>query len=869
MQSGSSNGVAVRVEGKALLACVFALATTVLASGQGPRLAWDVFATLPDTPGVAGPFVGVDAGTLIVAGGANFPSPVWSSDKRWHDAVYVLALGGAPASWRVAGALPHGTAYGCSVSTRNGVLCIGGSDGRTVFRDVFVLRWSATEQSVTTSKWPNLPVPLVHGAAGRVGDTIYCVTGQRTSQLTSATRRVFALDLSARESNTEFAWRELEPFPGPARAFAVAAVQHDGYGDCLYVMSGRREVEGKVEFLEDVWCFAPRTGAWRRCADVPRCVMAGTAAPYGQSHILVLGGDDGALFGRADELRDEHPGFPRESLVYHTITDTWTSGGPTPINQVTTAAVPYGDSILVPSGEVRPRVRTPDVWRVRVASDQREFGLANFLVLSLYLLSVVGVGFYWARKTRSTDEYFRGGKHVPWWAAGCSIFATMLSSLTFTGIPSKTFAQDWVYSVGNAMIPLVAFVAVYLAMPFYRRIDATSAYEYFEKRFDRSVRWFASTCFSLFHVFRMAIVMSLTGLALSVATTLGPIESVLLIGALSVLYSTMGGVGAVIWTDTLQAVVLLCGAAIAFAMAVSGTDGGLHGFAHEGTIAGKFRIANTHWDASSTEVALWAIVVGAVGQNFSSYTADQAVVQRYLTTSSSKAAARAIWTNAVLTIPATLLFFGIGTALFTYYRSHPERLDPTVTTDQIFPMFIAREMPAGLAGLIVAGLFAAAQSTVSTSMNSSATVLVTDFLRPLRVCRSERGYLRAARLLTLGLGVCGTLIALLFVDPTIKSLFDAFLMTLGMFMGVLGGLFALGALTRRANGVGALVGALCGSATMFVLWRFTHVHGYLYTTIGIASCFSCGYAASCFVPSRAHDLAGLTVFDLRGREEGA
>ncbi|MCA8968348.1 MAG: sodium/solute symporter [Planctomycetes bacterium] len=869
MQSGSSNGAAVHVERRTLLACVFALATAVLAIAQGPRLEWDVFATLPDNPGVAGPFVGIDAGALIVAGGANFPLPVWSSEKRWHDAIHVLPIDGEPTRWRVAGVLPHKTAYGCSVSTREGVVCIGGSDGRTVFRDVFALRCSKGGQDVAIEKWPELPVPLVHGVAGRIDDTIYCVTGQIASELANATRRFFALDLTARETNAEFAWRELDPFPGVARAFAVAAVQHDGYGDSLYVMSGRREVEGKVEVLEDVWCFAPRKGAWRRCADVPRCVMAGTAAPYGQSHILVLGGDDGTLFGRADELRDEHPGFPRESLVYHTITDTWTTGGPSPVNQVTTSAVRHGDSILVPSGEVRPRVRTPDVWRVRVVRNHREFGVANFLVLSIYLLSVVGVGFYWARKTRSTDEYFRGGKHVPWWAAGCSIFATMLSSLTFTGIPSKTFAQDWVYSVGNAMIPLVAFVAVYLAMPFYRRIDATSAYEYFEKRFDRSVRWFASACFSLFHVFRMAIVMSLTGLALSVATTLGPVESVLLIGALSVLYATMGGVGAVIWTDTLQAVVLLCGAAIAFAMAVSGTDGGLEGFAHDGTVAGKFRIANTHWDASSSQIALWAIVVGAVGQNFSSYTADQAVVQRYLTTSSPKTAARAIWTNAVLTIPATLLFFGIGTALFTYYRSHPERLDPTITTDQIFPMFIAREMPAGLAGLIVAGLFAAAQSTVSTSMNSSATVLVTDFLRPLRTCRSERGYLRAARLLTLGLGVCGTLLALLFVDPTIKSLFDAFIMTLGMFMGVLGGLFALGALTRRANGVGALVGALCGSATMFALWRFSHVHGYLYTTIGIASCFVCGYVASCIVPSRVHDLAGLTVFDNPRKEEVA
>ena len=115
------------------------------------------------------------------------------------------------------------------------------------------------------------------------------------------------------------------------------------------------------------------------------------------------------------------------------------------------------------------------------------------------------------RKNQNTDDYFRGGKHIPWWAAGLSIFATMLSSLTFTGIPSKAFAQDWVYAVANLMIPVTAIVAVYVAMPFFRHIDATSAYEYLEKRFSRTVRLFGSASFICFHIFRMAIVMSLTG----------------------------------------------------------------------------------------------------------------------------------------------------------------------------------------------------------------------------------------------------------------------------------------------------------------------------------------------------------------------
>ena len=208
---------------------------------------------------------------------------------------------------------------------------------------------------------------------------------------------------------------------------------------------------------------------------------------------------------------------------------------------------------------------------------------------------------------------------------------------------------------------------------------------------------------------------------------------------------------------------------------------------------------------------LWVIVVGGIAQNVSSYTADQAVVQRYMTTPTRRLAARSIWLNAALAIVATFLFFGLGTALHAYYQSHPEKLDPNITTDQIFPFFIAHEMPVGVAGLIVAGIFAAAQSTVSTSMNSTATTLVTDFLRPLNTCRTDRGYLQVARILTFVIGVLGTLIALLFVDPDIKSLFDQFLKIIGLFMGVLGGLFVLGAMTKRANGTGALTGAIVGA----------------------------------------------------------
>ena len=591
--------------------------------------------------------------------------------------------------------------------------------------------------------------------------------------------------------------------------------------------------------------------------------MAGAAAAFGQSHVYVLAADDGQLLSKTAADPDfvrRHPGFPKRAWAYHTITDTWADAGPTPACPVTTPAVAFGDGVVLVSGEVRPRVRSPQVWEISPSFAKQGFGLLDYTVLVAYLLGMVGVGVYFMNRMKSTDDFFRGGQQMQWWAAGCSIFATMLSSITFMSIPAKAFAQDWVYALGNLMIVVVAPVAVYLALPFFRGIDATSAYEYLELRFNRPVRLFASGLFSLFHLFRMAIVMSLAGLALAVVTPLTPAQSVCLMGILCILCGTLGGVEAVIWTDTIQTFVLLGGALLCLVLMLAGSEGGLAGSWATALADGKLHLANIHLNPTSANLAIWVVILGGLGQNFSSYTSDQAVVQRYMTTPNSQRAAVSIWLAAGLAAVATLLFFALGSGLYVFYKSHPEKLDPTFTTDQIFPLFILNETFPGVAGLIVAGIFAAAQSTVSTSMNSSATTIVTDFLKTFSICRSDAGYLRAARWLTVGLGIVGTVLGLVFIDPEIKSLFDSFIRVIGIFMGVLGGLFALGMLTRTASGPGALVGVAVGAVAMMSLPFVSQINGYLYPFLGIALCFLVGFGVSLVWPAGQQSLEGLTVF---------
>jgi len=253
-------------------------------------LDWQQLPDLPDELGVAGPFVGVHKDTLIVAGGANFPRPVWDNDKVWHDRIHVLAKMGGTYSWKDGGALPRVIAYGATVSTPDGIVCMGGNDATETFREVFVLRWNHEKQTVDRTDYPPLPQSCAYGQATLIGDVIYLAGGQSGSSLDSAMKNFWSLDLSKKSEPDQLAWQRLKAWPGEARAFNITASQHNGYNDCVYVMSGRTQSGEEVQFLKDVWQFTPKTRLWRRRADVPRCVMAGEGIGFGQSHIFVLGG---------------------------------------------------------------------------------------------------------------------------------------------------------------------------------------------------------------------------------------------------------------------------------------------------------------------------------------------------------------------------------------------------------------------------------------------------------------------------------------------------------------------------------------------------------------------------------------------------
>ena len=815
---------------------------------EGP-VTWEHFPAVPDEYGFAGPFAGIIEGDLVVAGGANFPdSPPWEGgSKVWHDRVFILRKG--QDQWEVSETrLPQSLAYGVSISLpkRRSIAMLGGSDQENEpTTHAFEFRLSDGKPEI--SNLPPLPIPLAEFSGVAVGNEVYVFSGRT---LEGTAQKVCRLNLDA----DSLEWEAL-PWPQGARGrmHSVAGVR-DGK---IYLFAGRdhqsdqpaehpedRMAPYQLDFLRDGYRLDPETMEWTRLADLPHGLSAapGMAVPVGSSHLLMLGGVDVPFLKQqiADRPQlngqgHEHPGFPRTLWAYHTITDTWTEAGQLAEEvavPVTVPVVPTSQgSFIVPSGEIKPGVRTTQVIHGQVQSSRAAFGWANWTVVGLYLTLMVCIG-YWFMKheaAASTDAYFRGGQKVPWWVAGLSIFATMLSAITFMAIPAKAYAENLNAWIGQWVIFLIVPLVVIFYLPFFRKLNVTTAYEFLEQRFNLPSRLVASALFMFFHVGRVAIVLYLPALALSSATDIDIYHAIFAIGTLCIIYTVMGGIEAVVWTDAIQAIVLLGGALFCLLYIVFQIDGGA-GAIWE--IAQKdVKLITVDWttfDISSKTNSGIVVFLGFLFASLPSYTAGQDVVQRYVTTSDEKQAARSIWLNMPMVFLGSLLFFTLGAALYAFYKTQPGLLDPTLErNDGILPFFILQNLPVGVAGLIVAGIFAAAQSTISSSLNSVATAFVTDFhARVLRPTYSDAQRLQVARNVVILLGVIGIALASWIAATGMKSAFDAFNTFIGMALGPVGGMFFLGVFTKRPVGFCALVGALAGFLAV-VLLHFSRESGNL------------------------------------------
>lgn len=828
-------------------------------STEMEKIKWDNSLTLPEIDGranigVAGAFSGFIGNNLVIAGGANFPdmTPWNGGHKTWWNTLYYIDISDPTAKWNIVrDCMPKALAYGISIELPYGLLCIGGCDDSQCYKDVFLLQIKNGKIEVDTN-WPSLPVPLANATGVLLDNKVYIAGGQESMVMQEATGHFFVLDLSNRKKG----WKTLETWPGAPRGYAVSAAQSDGFDKCFYLFSGRNyKADGYVEVLTDGFVYNPRLNNWKKL-DRQFPVMAGTAIPTGANHILFPGGVSRLIPGS-----DEHPGFDNVIRSYHTITNTLIEKEvvPYPI-PVTTNIARKGNTFYLTSGEINPGIRTPLLLKGEIIPFEKGLGTTNTIVIILYFASLAWIGYYFSKKQKNTDDYFKGGGRLPWWAVGLSIFGTSLSAITFMSIPAKSYSSDWSYMLVNAGILMVVPFILYLFIPFYRKLNVTTAYEYLEQRFNPLIRVICSLAFILFQIGRMGIVLFLPAIALNVVTGFDIFLCIGLMGILSLIYTMMGGIETVVWTDALQVVVLLGGAILVVIIAIFNIPDGISGVIQEAASDNKFDLGSLNFDLK--QLTLWTVLIATFFTNLTTYGTDQTMVQRYMTTETEKQAKKSVLTNAVLTIPATLLFFFVGTVLYVYYKHNPADLSLTITDgDAILPWYIYSELPQGITGLLISGIFAAAMSTLSSSMNSAATAYIVDIHSKI-IKRDSMNSLFAAKTATLLLGIAGIAFAYMMATWEIKSLWDEFNKILGIILGSLGGLFLLGMITRRANATGAVCGIAGSIIVQLVMIHFQYVHLLLYTTTGFISCFVIGYIASLIIPGHKKNIDHLTIYKI-------
>lgn len=832
------------------------------ASAAPVSLEWNAAETMPVK--VARPFAGfLKDGSFLVAGGSDFVD----GTKVYRTEIQVRTPDGA---WTKTGALPRPVAEGVSCETPDdGLFCAGGTDGETASAQAFLLDGGAQGLRAL----PDLPEPVTMGAAACDGSKIYVV----------GSTKIYVLDLKkALDSNI---WTPIAELPGPARAQHVAVIQNGDQKEKLLVVYGGYDLATKAP-LRDGCGLVLSTGTWKKLAPLPEKTTTIGAAflASGHQHILLFGGFgyDGWMARAVNGSTETDPvklGWQRKVLAYNCVTDAWCEYGELAEGDsprcgaaagLRIGKTPEQYALVLAGGEVAPAQRTDVVSSARFLKTKK-FGASAWAVVGIYALLMAGMASYFIFKKKDENDYFRGGGRIPWYVAGMSIFATMLSSITFLAIPANAYISDWRYFVMAFFIIGMAPVAIYYYLPFFCRLGITSAYEYLEKRFNLGVRLFGSAAFVVFMVCRVAVVTLLPAIALNAVTGVSIDACILICGVLTMIYCSLGGLEAVIWSDFVQGIVLMGGAVSVLVILIlkTGPEG-----AHVATFWNTACAYNkeTMWDFRClfSQPVFWVVAVQGLISNLSSYTSDQCVIQRYIATPDENATKRSLWFNGCMSVFAQLVFFGIGMALFAFYHTNPGAMDVTMPKgDSILPMFMATEMPPWLAGLVIAAVFAATISTLSANLSSASTAVVTDFFRRFRPGMSGKAQIRTGQICIYIVGVLGIASALILSRMESSALFDNFNKYIAMLTAGLTGLFFMGVFMPRIKGIAAVLGLLANYLVCFSCELLNcdvfglKFHPFLLGGIGLVVCVVTALIASLVLREKGKDLTGLTLKTLK------
>ncbi len=771
---------------------------------------------LPDLPGaVREPLLGSVDGRPVVIGGW-----VGATDSaRWSSDAWILDADGK--SWETlpkpAEPIPASAALG---TVGNLLVVAGGHDGDAWSTAAFLIDAVAD----TVGALPNLPAALARPAAYVRGRVL--TVGGLMDDATSL--QMYRMDLSL----PEHVWSPLPAVNTSGSGALELAFQNEG----LFVAFSRDDGSFRLLRYNDAEGWQDRTSP----PSAGSRVVA--AIPLGQAHIGFL-----TEVGAGSELT---------VFSYSTITDTWADIGHWDADTRELTAASTGAAILV--ARDLEGSATTSLSRAEVVVGKGHFYWLDYTIVGIYLLAMVLIGLYFSRREEGLDDFFVGGRKMPWWAVGFSLYATGTSAVSFMAIPAKSYATDWLYWAQNVVGFLAIIPVAMVVVPLIRRLNITSTYEYLEMRFHPAVRLMGSILNVTYQLgARMSVVLFLPALALSAVTGVDVVPSILIMGLIATVYTVLGGIKAVIWTDVIQVIVLFGGALLCLGIIVFSIDGGLPAIVDIVTADNKTRVFD--WSFDLTIPSVWLFLILA-SMDTITWPRDQVMVQRVLSTKNDKEAGFSVWTLAAIVAPGSIMFFSLGTALYAFYKVNPAQLSPLLDLDATFPFFIASQLPTGITGLIIAALFAASMSTLDSSMNSVATIFVVDFYKRFKKNANDDTSLILAKWLTVATGIFGTAFALILSRYSMPSLFDTFIMLTGLLGGGFGGVYALGMFSRRANWQGALVGIVASIFAVLAVRAYTNIHVLLYVGVAILTCIVVGYLVSLFFPPQTDRLRGLTVF---------
>jgi SSS family transporter len=732
-----------------------------------------------------------------------------------ENALYLRSLQEG-SGWRSAGTgMPAGFVPGPVTGLDSG-LAVAGRDGRNL-----LLQAGSPEGTLTVRTLPVADSGQTPQALAAAGGRLYLAV----SDGSGSDVRLLVLDPSVPEP----VWRECAPPPVRQVEFVSLLVQFNGEEDAVYWLSRNDET---LDYFE----YSPLDNTWTRKSSPPAAMDQGHFAS-GIAHLYYRPAEDDAY------------------TAYHTITDTWMpveSFGFTthPIRIVPGSAV----GLLTPPEETG----ASSLYLPRFRPVQSSIHWVDILILLLYCVGLLYMGSFFSKRETTTHDFFLGGQRIPGWASGLSIVITNISAISLLSLPARSFGSDWTVWPFLLSPLLAAPLVIMFVVPFFVGVGFTTAYEYLEKRFNLPVRVLGSIPFLLYEICRTGVLLVLPSIVLSFLTGYSVAECIIFTGIVATAYTIFGGFEAVVWTDVLQALIMIGGILLSVILIMVHLGRETLPLAQLAFDQGKISITSFDWDLTRMTFIVFILHASTL---LNSYVSHQPTVQRFISTKDKREARRALWTAGLSGPSILLVFFIIGTGMFMFYTHSPERLNAGLTEpDQIYAWFIIKELPVGVSGLMLGAIFAATMSSLDSGLSSISTVLVTDYYRRFGKHVTEHRALFAAKILVALFGALGIAFGILIQALDVKYLFDLFFEFAQLIWGAGAGIFLLGILSKRANPQGVCVGFVASAVAVYVVKTNTDVIFYLYGAVGTVTCLAVGYAASLFFPAPDDArLQGLTM----------